>query len=138
MTRMRWYDIAAIVLAVAVIAGFATVFGLSEGSANEQVPSDVHADRSPVAADERPSALFIGDSYTEGAGTREMSYACMAAVRMGWFCDLGSMGGTGYISGGPANRTTYEYLGVSTSFTNDTPPRGQVRSRHRGPRWRTK
>lgn len=121
MTRMRWCDIAAIVLAVAVIAGFAMVFSLSEGSANEQVPSDVHADRSPVAADERPSALFIGDSYTAGAGTSEMSYACMAAVRMGWLCDLAARVGTGYISGGPANRSTDEYLGVTTSFSERIP-----------------
>jgi lysophospholipase L1-like esterase len=117
MMKLRWFDVAAIALAVAVIAGFATVFGFSDGTAHEQAPSDVLADRSPVAADERPSALFIGDSYTEGAGTREMSYACMAATRMGWLCDLAARGGTGYISGGPANRSTDVYLGPTTSFS---------------------
>lgn len=118
---MRWYDIAAIALAIAVIAGFAMVFGSSSGRADQQATSDLHAERSLVASDERPTALFIGDSYTEGAGTREMSYACMAATRMGWFCDLGSMVGTGYISGGPANRTSYEYLGATTSFGERIP-----------------
>ena len=104
-----------------MIAGFATVFGFSDGTAHEQAPSDVLADRSPVAADERPSALFIGDSYTEGAGTREMSYACMAAMRMGWFCDLAAMVGTGYISGGPANRSTTSTSGSTTSFSERIP-----------------
>lgn len=121
MTRMRWFDVAAIVLAIAVIVGFATVFDFSAGTVPQQAPSEVLADRSPVAADERPSALFIGDSYAEGAGTREMSYACMAAVRMGWLCDLAARGGTGYVSGGPANRSTDEYLGPTTSFSERIP-----------------
>jgi lysophospholipase L1-like esterase len=114
---MRWYDIAAIALAIAVIAGFAMVFASSRGRADQQAPSDLHAERSLVASDERPTALFIGDSYTEGASTREMTYVCTAATRMGWLCDLAARGGTGYISGGPANRTTDEYLGPTTSFS---------------------
>ena len=117
MTRLRWYDIAAIALAIAVIAGFAMVFGSSSGRADHPAPSDLHSERSLVASDERPTALFIGDSYTEGASAREMSYVCTAATRMGWLCDLAARGGTGYISGGPANRTTDEYLGPTTSFS---------------------
>ncbi|MTL12201.1 SGNH/GDSL hydrolase family protein [Nocardia seriolae] len=46
----------------------------------------------------------------------EMSYACQAAVRLRWLCDLAAMPGTGYISGGQANRFRLEYLGDSTSF----------------------
>jgi lysophospholipase L1-like esterase len=68
-------------------------------------PSAVDVDRSQLAAaDAHPSVLFIGDSYTAGTGLQEMSYGCMAAVRMRWLCNLSAVGGTGYISGGPAKR----------------------------------
>ncbi|MCK8672781.1 SGNH/GDSL hydrolase family protein [Rhodococcus sp. NPDC003382] len=78
--------------------------------------------RQQVAEYNRPSALFIGDSYTAGNGLAEMSYACTTAVEMGWLCNLSAVPGTGYISGGPANRFVVdEYSGRSTSFTERIP-----------------
>lgn len=119
MTRLRWSDIAAIFVALAVIAGLTMVFGRPEGGATGPLPPTTV--RGLDVADVRPTVLFIGDSYTEGAGSREQSYACMAAVRLGWLCDLAARGGTGYISGGPANRSTDEYLGPTTSFSERIP-----------------
>ena len=81
----------------------------------------VPKERSPTAADARPLVLFIGDSYTEGRGSAEMSYGCRAVAQMGWLCDLSAMGGTGYISGGPANRWVDQYAGKSLSFSERIP-----------------
>jgi len=70
--------------------------------------------RSPVSA--FSAALFISDAYTGGVGLKEMYYGCTAAVRMGWVCDLSAQPGTGYISGGDANRFVNPDIGPSTSF----------------------
>ena len=74
-----------------------------------------------AAADARPLALFIGDSYTAGKSSAELSYGCRAAVQMGWLCALSAMGGTGYISGGSANRWVDPHLGKSLSFSERIP-----------------
>lgn len=69
-----------------------------------------------------PTALFIGDSYTAGAGMEEMSPSCLAATRIGWLCALSAVPGTGYISGGAANRFEVDpYIGESTSFIERIP-----------------
>jgi hypothetical protein len=56
----------------------------------------------------RPSALFIGDSYTRGpAYLADYGYACMVATNMGWDCNLAAESSTGYIAGGEGNRLAY-------------------------------
>ena len=118
MSRTRWFDVAAIALALAVIVGLVFAFR-PEASATITIdPSTAHVDRpNSTAAAKPPSVLFVGDSYTAGDGLPEMSYGCMAAVRMGWLCDLSAVPGTGYMSGGPGNRfEVSRYLGTSTSF----------------------
>lgn len=60
--------------------------------------------------------LAIGDSYTSGADLPERSYACRAATAMGWTCKVAAVPGTGYISGGSANRfVSNEYTGETTT-----------------------
>lgn len=122
MTRTRWFDLGAVVLAVVVVVGMG--FALrTEGTAALAVgPATVSVDREPPPSPTRPSALFIGDSFTAGNGLPEMSYACRAAVQMGWLCRLSAVPGTGYISGGPANRFIVDpYTGPSTSFVERIP-----------------
>jgi lysophospholipase L1-like esterase len=107
----------ALTVAIAVgIAGIARSTDLDEPSAT---PAYVREER-PMT-DARPLALFIGDSYTAGNSTAELSYACRAALRMGWLCALSAVGGTGYISGGPANRWEDPYIGKSLSFIERIP-----------------
>lgn len=122
MNKARWFDIAAIALAVAVLAGLGFVFRPQQTPTVSVSESSAHVDRPLPPATTRPSVLFIGDSYTGGSGLAEMSYVCMAAVRMGWVCNLSAVPGTGYISGGPANRFLVDpYLGTSTSFVERIP-----------------
>jgi lysophospholipase L1-like esterase len=103
--RVRYFDAAMIVASVVIIVGLGLAFRPERTATITADPSAVDVDRSQlVAADTRPSVLFIGDSYTAGNGLPEMSYGCMAAVRMGWLCNVSAAGGTGYISGGPAKR----------------------------------
>lgn len=69
----------------------------------------------PIA--QHPTALVISDAYTSGSGATEASYACKAAKEMGWLCKLAAEPGTGYISGGTANRFSINQgTGKSTSF----------------------
>ena len=122
MNTRRYFDLAAIAVTIAVFAGVGFVLGPRETSTTMVDPSAAHVDRPQPTAATRPSVLFIGDSYTAGSGLAEMSYGCMAAVRMGWLCELSAVPGTGYISGGPANRFIVDpYLGPSTSFAERVP-----------------
>jgi lysophospholipase L1-like esterase len=118
----RCFDIAAIAVAMAVLAGLGFVLRPQQTSTIMVAPSAAHVVRPHPRAATRPTTLFIGDSYTGGRGLAEMSYSCMAAVRMGWLCDLSAVPGTGYISGGPANRFIVDpYIGPSTTFAERIP-----------------
>ncbi|WP_420749508.1 SGNH/GDSL hydrolase family protein [Rhodococcus sp. O3] len=120
--RLTRWDLAALVSAAAVAVGVVIVAGptLTTDATAASAPMDIS--RQQVAEYDRPSVLFIGDSYTAGNGLAEMSYACTTAVEMDWLCILSAVPGTGYISGGPANRFVVdEYSGRSTSFTERIP-----------------
>jgi lysophospholipase L1-like esterase len=121
MSRIRWFDLAAIVLSIAVLAGLGFALRQQHTPTITVAPSTAHVDRPQPPARTRPSALIIGDSYSSGSGLAEMSYGCMAAVKMGWLCHLSGQPGTGYISGGEANRFDIEYMGPSTSFDERLP-----------------
>jgi lysophospholipase L1-like esterase len=85
-------------------------------------PAAVRIDRPAAAVVDRPTALIIGDSYTAGSGLAELSYGCQAATAMGWICKLAAEDGTGYISGGAANRFPRDQnAGMSTSFGERIP-----------------
>jgi lysophospholipase L1-like esterase len=123
MSRIRCIDIAAIALTVAAVIGIGFALRPTETAAVAVDPSTVHVDRpqAPAAAT-NPSVLFIGDSYTAGNGSAEMSYGCMAAVRLGWLCNLSAVPGTGYVSGNQFHRfVVSRYHGMSTSFVERIP-----------------
>jgi lysophospholipase L1-like esterase len=120
MRRIRWFDIAAIALAIAVLACLGFV-SRPQHTPTITGPSTAHVDRPQPPATTRPSALIIGDSYALGKGLAEMSYGCIAAAKLGWLCHLSGGPGTGYMSGGPANRFVLEGIGPSTSFDERLP-----------------
>jgi lysophospholipase L1-like esterase len=120
MNRTRWFDVGAIALAVAICVGIAGI-SCSGGVARPvATPSNVRDERQ-ATVDARPLVLFIGDSYTAGKSSAELSYGCSAAVQMGWLCALSAVAGTGYISGGPANRWVDRYIGKTLSFRERIP-----------------
>jgi lysophospholipase L1-like esterase len=121
MRTKRALDIAALVVAVAVIAGLVYALRPQHTPAVAVEPSAAHVDRPQPADEARKTMLFIGDSYVTGTGLDETSYGCMAAARMGWYCKVSAGPGTGYISGGPANRFELEYIGESKSFDERLP-----------------
>lgn len=117
VTTLRRSDIAAVVVALAIIGGITSIFASVGARAPVTASSVSRENQLTSAADNHPMALFIGDSYLAGNGPAELSYGCEAALRMGWLCRLASMGGTGYVSGGPANRWVVDqYTGKTTSF----------------------
>ncbi len=125
MTRRGGCDTALIVFGTVVLIGATVVLASPDtptppAAATGATSGQIHGLFAP--REESWSVLFIGDSYTVGSGLPEMSYACIAAVRVRWQCNLGAVPGTGYISGGPANRfVVNEYLGSTTSFTERIP-----------------
>ncbi|WP_235717484.1 SGNH/GDSL hydrolase family protein [Mycolicibacterium goodii] len=119
MNRTRCLDLAAVALTAAIAIGIAAISHSADVAPPYATSSFVREERATTGA--RPLALFIGDSYTAGESSAELSYACRAALRMGWLCALSAVGGTGYISGGPANRWDDPYVGKSLSFIERIP-----------------
>jgi len=120
LTRRRWFDLGAIALAVAISVSLA-VAASSGGAAGSVAASSSAMQRHHGANDAPPLTLFIGDSYTEGESSAEMSYGCRAVAQVGALCAVAAMAGTGFVSGGPANRWVNPYLGESTSFSERIP-----------------
>jgi lysophospholipase L1-like esterase len=52
-----------------------------------------------------PTAVFLGDSYTQGVGLTNIGddYAYVAATALRWRPVLNAAGGTGYVNGGPCH-----------------------------------
>ncbi len=120
MNRTRWFDVGAIALAVAISVGIAGISCSGGVARPAATPSNVRDERQ-ATADAWPLVLFIGDSYTAGKSSAELSYGCRAAVQMGWLCALSAIGGTGYVSGGAANRWVDPHIGKSLSFSERIP-----------------
>lgn len=115
--------------AILALAGVVAVAGLGFALRPQHTPtigvrpSSADIQRPELAApSSRPTALVISDSYTSGEGLAETSYACGAVTAMGWLCKLAAEPGTGYISGGNANRFPIDQgSGKSTSFGERIP-----------------
>lgn len=121
---IRPSDAAQLAAAVAVIIGLGFALRPQATPPRETRPvvDTETVETQVVQQDTPPSVLFIGDSYTAGNSYREMSPGCVAALNMGWLCNLSAVPGTGFISGGSANRFVVdEYVGPSTSFSERIP-----------------
>ncbi|MGV9800979.1 SGNH/GDSL hydrolase family protein [Mycobacterium sp. NPDC003449] len=111
-------------LAVGLVAGlsFVAVRAPAAGPAGVQPVPARGAIPPSLPGKAHPAALFIGDSYTEGPSTPDLSYGCMSATRLGWECNIAAQGGTGYVSGGPGHRLpANDYDRPSTSFIERLP-----------------
>jgi lysophospholipase L1-like esterase len=123
----RWSDIAAVVAAVAVVGGLGYALRPQETATVAASPTTLAVERPQASKNADPTVLFIGDSYTGGNGLAEMSPSCMAATKMGWLCELSAVPGTGYVSGGPANRFTVDpYIGRSSSLIERIPNLAEI------------
>lgn len=108
LRHLRWPTAligALTVLAVRAVA-FATItVRATPGAEPAVVTRDDDGGPPMLRTENRPTALFIGDSYTMGPGSiPDYGYPCVAATNMGWQCALGVQPGTGYISGGDGHR----------------------------------
>lgn len=97
-------------LAVAVLAAVVAtlvVLAVSPGPSTSAAPEST-----PVLDEGEPSALFVGDSFAAGTGapSRDDAHSCLAAVTMGWICNLDAQAGTGFIADGHNNDDTYARL----------------------------
>lgn len=121
---MRRQNLTLLALAVPVFIGTAVVVA-PEVSAPATAPSPDHAVEHRMAGTSSPPVvLFLGDSYTAGPGPglAELSYGCLAAAQLHRLCALSAVVGTGYISGGPANRFPLDAGGgPSTSLAERIP-----------------
>ena len=109
--------------AVLAVAGLAVALRPQQTPSTAGRPAAVEVERPALPqTPARPVALVVSDSYTSGTGLAELSYACSAVTQMGWLCKLAAEPGTGYISGGTANRFPIDQgSGKSTSFGERIP-----------------
>lgn len=122
MNRARRMDVALGLAAVTAVAALGLALRPQHTPAAPASPWAAEVQRPQLSPPTRPTALVISDSYTSGTGLAETSYGCVAATRMGWLCKLAAEPGTGYISGGTANRFPLDQgTGKSTSFGERIP-----------------
>lgn len=111
-------------LSVTIAAGLSVV-AVSATPASPPLPiQETSADGFPPSLPSKahPAVLFIGDSYTQGPSTPDLSYGCMAATELGWECNVAAQPATGYVSGGPGNRLpANDYDRPSTSLVERLP-----------------
>ena len=110
----RWLAVLAVLAVIAAIASYvlhghdlrnrqrlafdcATLTRLSASTAAER--------QALAAAATGPTAIFLGDSYTQGVGltTIRDDYAYVTADALHWRAVLNAVGGTGYVSEGPCH-----------------------------------
>ena len=114
-----------LVAALAALSGLGIALRPQHTATIAVAPAAAEIPRPAVAPAGQPTVLVIGDAYSSGSGLAENSYACEAATRMGWLCKLAAEPGTGYISGGTANRFSLDQgSGKSTSFGERIPALG--------------
>jgi GDSL-like Lipase/Acylhydrolase family len=118
--------VSSVLLAVvtAVAAGLSFVAIGVPAVAPSVVQSGIASDGFPPSLPSKahPAVLFIGDSYTQGPSTPDLSYGCISATELGWECNIAAQPGTGYLSGGPGHRLERgEYDRPSTSFVERLP-----------------
>ena len=123
MRKVRWFDVAAIAVVLAVLAGLGYVLRPHHTPTTTTVQSTTSkpVQRPQLPPPPGPTVLFVSDAYTGGVGLKELYYGCMAAIRMDWQCALSAQPGTGFISGGVANRFENPDLGPSSSFDERLP-----------------
>ena len=101
MSRRRGWLLAAVAAALAISVVVSTGLLRDESeSAGGPVTPIRQADA------DAPHALWIGDSYTVGYGTKgpAFGYACLVSDLRGWTCELDAQSGTGFVNAGaPAN-----------------------------------
>lgn len=92
----RWGSIGLGVLALATVV--IVVVALGRQASNSRDPLSVPQPTVTISQDARPRAVFIGDSYTAGAGGDGTRWTSLVADRAGWKeINLGR-GGTGYVT----------------------------------------
>lgn len=95
MNLKRGQDVVLVVVAVAVVV--VSVWVTVDTTRSTPPPPDSSSPMQTADPDEPTFALFVGDSYTAGAGASEgKRWTTVAAEEMGWVEQNVSAGGTGY------------------------------------------
>ncbi|MDV3128672.1 SGNH/GDSL hydrolase family protein [Mycobacterium sp. 21AC1] len=126
MSHTREPRLSTIVLALsaAIVAGVSLVAAHPQAVGQQVVQPAFAAEGIPPSLPSKahPAVLFIGDSYTQGPTTPDLSYGYMSATEMGWECNVAAQPGTGYINGGPGHRLPLgQDYRPSTSFLERLP-----------------
>lgn len=115
-----------VVAAALVVAAFTRV--TPNGQSNQRAEARQEPQPSPTEATPTPVSLWLGDSYTGGAGapSQEAAESCGTATLMGWSCSLDAQGGTGFLADGRANDESYSPLPDRLSDTVARIPEADV------------
>lgn len=92
--------IAAVVLSVLVVVGIGFGWTNFNDEAARAEGGGAYVPPEPTAAPEAQRVVFIGDSYTSGAGSASSGgFVQVLSDRMGWAVENLGVGGTGYVVG---------------------------------------
>jgi lysophospholipase L1-like esterase len=96
---------ASIAVAASAAAAFAVVSLLTRGpapAAGTYVPPSEFAAAIAHSSAPQKAALFVGDSYTDGAAgvSRSDTYASRICASYNWICNIDAIGGSGFTNGG--------------------------------------
>ncbi|GGG27937.1 hypothetical protein GCM10007304_47220 [Rhodococcoides trifolii] len=98
LRRIRVRDVALAVFALVVVLAAVTVVLGSRGS-SDAAPAPASAPPTDAAGSQQ-SMLFFGDTYTAGPSQLpNRSYACLAATRLGYLCNVESDVNLAYVAG---------------------------------------
>jgi len=107
---MPLWALALVVVAGIVIAAFLGGGGADRGKVPQYTPPGDAA--GPTIPAPMPLAVFIGDSYTQGAGGGGVRWPTLVGEAHGWDVDNLGLGGTGYIKTSDENGCGRPYCGT--------------------------
>lgn len=106
---MPLWALTLVVVAVIAITAFLSSGGAARGKIPQYTPPGDAA--TPTIPAPMPLAVFIGDSYTQGAGGGGVRWPTLVGEAHGWDVDNLGLGGTGYIRTSDANSCGRPYCG---------------------------
>lgn len=114
---MPLWAIALVIIATLVMAAFLSSASATRGKAPGYTPpSDASAPTIPAPM---PLAVFIGDSYTQGAGGNGVKWPTLVGEARGWDVDNLGLGGTGYMKTSDVNGCGRTFCGAYSDVVDE-------------------
>ncbi|MCJ0904095.1 SGNH/GDSL hydrolase family protein [Rhodococcus sp. ARC_M6] len=100
VNNLSAWAIATLFLLVALVVSTSTLVAIDRAHETQTLKALVESQDVPISRlavhSARPSALWIGDSFTQGPA----AYPRIVCAELGWYCNIDAQGSTGYLNAG--------------------------------------